>query len=66
MDELKWCPFCGKTPLLRKQSQSYLAYGAFRVEFVQFWVECIHEFCGSRSQKYNKDEHAIEAWNKRI
>lgn len=52
MEQLKNCPFCG---------------GEAHIEFSYVWwgyfVSCT--VCGATQENYDKEEEAIEAWNRR-
>ena len=61
MEELKYCPFCGK--------EAKLMHGYHGVEKMSY-VKCTH--CAARtaefeiSTEYAADVIAVEAWNKRV
>ena len=54
MSELKPCPFCGNTPMLRNDA------GEWRVECSGPECDCLPS-----TWWYESEEEAIEAWNRR-
>ena len=54
MNELKPCPFCGKTPVIYR--------GTFSEKYR---VRC-EKGCGVETAPFGLKERAIEAWNRRV
>lgn len=57
MDELKPCPFCGGKAGTVRRWQSGDGTGK------DIWIRC--ENCGMETIRYDTDEDAIAAWNRR-
>jgi len=64
MTDLKPCPFCGWTAVLRKSLEEYPADGEHPAGDFEVWTHIDCDMCGIElGSKYRED--AIAAWNRR-
>lgn len=72
LDEIKKCPFCGGTGMLRDDGSEYpeidLETGAYVDMNIEggdvLWCEC--EECGAIAESAGTPEEAIANWNRRV
>ena len=57
MDELKLCPFCGETAVIRTKTDNDLND--------YFYVKCENDLCYAKSGYCRKKEWAVKRWNRR-
>jgi Lar family restriction alleviation protein len=62
--ELKACPFCGGDAVLRTENKPKFKY-TDPDEPLLFWVKCTNARCAVSPQSKDKQDAAIETWNRR-
>lgn len=64
MDELKPCPCCGSKAIIGMYGDGFGRYGSGHGGYA---IHCSNIYkCGLTQMKFDSEEEAIEAWNRRV